>query len=194
MVVLLPDASESAASVSPLNQPYQISSSPPTGATSMVALSSSSASTASAVLSPLGLREELPEPNYGPERPVPTASWNCASSDSPSPRRLASGSAQLSGSDNSLPPSVTINVVHHIHHHIHHHAHRNGSESEPNEENFNSLSSQMAAFGLSQDNYVSRAADPRSPLRQPGLVPTPLINPSQFIVTSSAVTENVNVI
>ncbi|KAJ7251460.1 hypothetical protein B0H12DRAFT_1119081 [Mycena haematopus] len=148
--------------------PYRISS-PPTGVTQMVDLSSSSES---AVLSPLVLLKNEVEPDDGSEQPVQNASSGRASSDLPSPDHMAaSDSVRLSSSGNSLP-AMTTTVVHHIHHHIHHHTYHNASENNSNrEENIDSLSSQMAAFGLSPDNYVSRAADPRSPLRRPTLVP-----------------------
>jgi hypothetical protein len=141
-------------------------SSPPTG--EAIVLSSGSES---AVLSPLDFRENSDD---GSELPAQTGSSSHASSNLPSPPHAAtSASAQVSSNDNTLPP-VTINVVHHIHHHYHHHTHRNASEHDLNgrEDNLNYLSSQMADLGLSQeDNHVSRATDPRSPLRQPGSVP-----------------------
>ncbi|KAJ6593933.1 hypothetical protein B0H19DRAFT_1092925 [Mycena capillaripes] len=114
-------------------------SSPPTGVTQLVSLSSSSRP-----LSPLALQENELEPDGGS---VQSASSGQPSSNLHSPHRVAASCSMQSSSD-ALPPSS------------------------PREENLDSLSSRVAALGLSQDNDVSCAADPRSPLRQPGLLPS----------------------
>jgi hypothetical protein len=129
-------------------------SSPPTGVTQVVCLSSSGA------LSPLALQENELEPEDSSEHPPQSSSH--ASSISPSPRHVAT--SNLSG--NEFPP-LTINITVPVQH-----IHCSACEHNLNrKENLNSLSSRVAALGLSHDSNVSRAADPRSPLTQSGLVP-----------------------
>ncbi|KAJ7096288.1 hypothetical protein C8R44DRAFT_812630 [Mycena epipterygia] len=110
----------------PLSSQYL--SSPPTGITQVVCLSSSS----SDPLSPLVLRENELESSA---EPAQNTSSSYASSSSP---RRVDTSVQLSDNDN---------VVAHTEHDI---------------------SSVMATLGLSQDNNIPRAVDPRSPLTHPG--------------------------
>ncbi|KAK7057163.1 hypothetical protein R3P38DRAFT_1163225 [Favolaschia claudopus] len=138
----------------------QYSASPSRGGRTPVALSSGS------MLSPLVPETRLPSV-FGSSQAAQSISSSPVSGVSRSPsgnsRRTASSlsSVRLSGNENSLPPSVTINVVHHIHHHIHHHSSPQIGVECTRDEEINSLSSEIVALDLSQDNAVpSSSAGP----------------------------------
>lgn len=145
---------------SPLNSPVieingptlsSPSSSPPTGITQVVPLSSSSA------LSPLSFRESDLEPDVSPVQSSRRVISIHASSSSPSSRRVTTSTVQLSTNDDAFPP-ITINLTSPVQH-----VHRTYGEH-----NVDALTSAVANLGLSP---VPRVVDPRSPLTHPGLVP-----------------------
>jgi hypothetical protein len=130
------------------------SSSPPTGITQVVCLSSSSSG-----LSPLALRENDLEPEEFVQRAA-----SRASSTRSSPGALGVAASVQSGGNVHSNAPITIHLTQHIHCNV---------QNVPHEHNLNDLVSEMAALGFTQESLVSPTADPRSPLAHPSLLAHP---------------------
>ncbi|KAJ7218039.1 hypothetical protein GGX14DRAFT_439374 [Mycena pura] len=140
-------------------------SSPPTGITQFVDLSSSSSAVAPG--SPSAFRGTEDQPDRSLAAPAQHTTSTLASSSYPGPHyhsvaRSLSGSAHL-GSESSLFPPMIINITVPMQH-MHCSACELGL----------TVSSQMTALDVSEDNSVPCAVYPGSPLTQPGLTPVSL--------------------